>query len=80
MVKIEANSRISSTDRKKLELEAKEMVLREADIIISTLNFSGNQVLDCLSADRNNGNSMISAVIVDEVILALFVHNLRLDI
>ena len=54
-------------ERKKLEAQAKEKVLREADIIISTLNFSGNSLLDCLTPEKNNGNSLINVIIIDEV-------------
>jgi hypothetical protein len=59
---------MSGSDRKKLEIESKELVLKEADIIICTLNFSGNQILDCLTAERNKGRPLISLVIIDEVI------------
>jgi hypothetical protein len=43
------------------------MVLREADIIISTLNYSGNQIMDCLTVEKNGGNCIVNIIIVDEV-------------
>jgi hypothetical protein len=58
---------LSQFDRKKLEQQAKEIVLREADIIVCTLNFSGNQVLDCLTPEKNNNQSLINCIIIDEV-------------
>jgi senataxin len=42
-----------------------EKILKEADIIICTLNFSGNSTLDCL-VPENHENSQISALIIDE--------------
>ncbi|RNA26767.1 putative helicase senataxin [Brachionus plicatilis] len=67
---------ISYGDRKKLEAQAKEKVLKEADIIISTLNFSGNSLMDCLTAEKNNGNSLVSVVIIDEAAQCLEVESL----
>lgn len=43
------------------------MVLKEADIVVCTLNFSGNSVLDCLTMEKNNGQSLINTIIIDEV-------------
>ena len=61
------NSFQSAGSKKKFEHQAKEEILREADIIICTLNFSGNQILDCLTAERNNGKTLINTIIIDEV-------------
>ena len=57
---------MTATDRKKLDQQAKEEVLKEADVIICTLNFSGNSILDCLLPERNNGQPLITTVIIDE--------------
>lgn len=59
----------TAQERKKFELQAKEMILKDADIIICTLNFCGNQILDCLSSEKNNGLSLVSAIIIDEVFI-----------
>jgi hypothetical protein len=69
-----ANSTIL-TDKRKLEQQAKEEILKEADIIICTLNFSGNQVLDCLKPERNNGQPVFTTIIIDEV-STLFIFNI----
>lgn len=45
---------------------SKEKVLRDADIIICTLNYSGNSILDCLTMEKNQGVSLIDVVIIDE--------------
>ena len=58
---------VSITEQKKLEQQAREEVVRSADIIICTLNYSGNAVLDCLTEEKNNGKCPISAIIIDEV-------------
>lgn len=50
-------------------MEAREKVLKNADIIISTLNFSGNSLLDCLTPQKDNGQPQISVIIIDEVSL-----------
>lgn len=47
------------------ERRAKETIIREADIIVSTLNFSGNQILDSLCRDQSKGG-IINVVIIDE--------------
>lgn len=59
---------VSAADRKKFDKESKEKVLREADVIICTLNYSGNSTLDCLTAEKNNGIPLVDVVIIDEVI------------
>ena len=58
---------MSSADKKKLDQYAKELVLREAEVIVCTLNYSGNRVLDCLTMEKNKGEIVIDVVIVDEV-------------
>ncbi|CAF1098735.1 unnamed protein product [Brachionus calyciflorus] len=70
------SNEVSFADRKKLEIKAKEQVLKEADIIISTCNFSGNSLLDCLTAEKNNGHSQISVIIIDEAAQCLEVDTL----
>ena len=45
----------------------KESIIKEASIIVSTLNYSGNSILNSLCADRNDGKSVINAIIIDEV-------------
>lgn len=59
---------VSAADRKKFDKESKEKVLREADVIICTLNYSGNSTLDCLTVEKNNGIPLVDVVIIDEVI------------
>ena len=46
---------------------AKETVLKEADVIVGTLNYSGNRILDCLTKEKNKGQSFIDVIIIDEV-------------
>lgn len=58
---------LSLHERKNIEKQARELVLKEADIIICTLNFSGNQMLDCLTSEKNGGQTLINAIIIDEV-------------
>lgn len=60
-------SNLSLQERKNIEKQAKELVLKDADIIICTLNFCGNQMLDCLTSERNGGQALINAIIIDEV-------------
>lgn len=55
------------------------MVLREADIIISTLNYSGNQIMDCLTVEKNGGNCIVNIIIVDEVKIP-FINSLNFKI
>jgi len=66
--KLAINNPVSRADRKKLETEARDYVLKDADIIICTLNSCGRRELDCLTPERNNGNSLITTLIVDEVV------------
>lgn len=54
---------------KNIDKQAKEAVLKDADIIVCTLNFSGNSLLDCLTADKNQNQPLINAIIIDEVIM-----------
>jgi hypothetical protein len=49
----------------------KESIIKEASIIVSTLNYSGNSILNSLCADRNDGKSVINAIIIDEVVFAV---------
>jgi len=60
---------ISKAEKKKLEIQAKESVIKNADILICTLNSCGRRELECLTPERNNGKSLITTLIVDEVIL-----------
>lgn len=53
------------------------MVLKGADIIISTLNFTGNSLFDCLTSDKNNGQTMINVIIIDEVDFCLRLNVLK---
>ena len=62
--------------RYKQEQQAKEMILREADIIVCTLNFCGNSLLDCLTADKNKGKSLVNLLIIDEAAQSLEVDSL----
>ena len=52
---------------KNIDKQAKEAVLKDADIIVCTLNFSGNSLLDCLTVDKNQNQPLINAIIIDEV-------------
>jgi senataxin len=56
----------SNNDPKKDAYRCKEIVLKEASIIISTLSFSGNPILDCLGSERNEGKPAINAILIDE--------------
>lgn len=59
---------LTSQERRNIEKQAKEEVIKEADIIICTLNFSGNQLFECLTCEKNEGRSVLNAIIIDEVI------------
>ena len=54
----------------------KEKILREADIIISTLNYCGNSIMDCLTLERNCGKNKIDLIIVDEAAQSLEIESL----
>jgi superfamily I DNA and/or RNA helicase len=62
--------------RRKFKAQAKEIVLREADIIVSTLNYCGNSILDCLTSEKNKGKSLVDLIIVDEAAQSLEVESL----
>ena len=51
--------------------------MKEASIIVSTLNYSGNQIFNSLCADRNDGKSVINAIIIDEVLFYFYVIFLK---
>jgi senataxin len=76
-VQLKKNSGIQPpAKRRKFKQQAREIVLKEADIIISTLNYCGNSFMDFLSAEKNNGRSLIDLVIVDEAAQSLEVESL----
>ena len=62
--------------RRKLEQQAKEMILREADIIISTLNYCGNSLMDCLTLAKNKGKCLVNLLVIDEAAQSLEVDSL----
>ena len=64
------------TVKKSVEKYIKEMILREADVIISTLNYCGNPIMDCLAVDKNNGNNLVNLLIVDEAAQCVEVESL----
>ena len=70
------NGQEAPSVRRKLKQTAKEMILREADIIISTLNYCGNSVMDCLGVEKNKGKCLIDLIIVDEAAQSLEVESL----
>ena len=51
------------------ESKIKEDILKGANIIVSTLNYCGGQIMDCLLPSKNNDKSIINMVLIDEVIL-----------
>ncbi len=59
-----------------LRQKAKKIILKEADIIISTLNYCGNPIMDCLGAEKNKGKCLIDLVIVDEAAQSVEVESL----
>ncbi len=62
--------------KRKLRQQAKEIILKEADIIISTLNYCGNPIMDCLGAEKNKGKCLVDLVIVDEAAQSVEVESL----
>jgi len=70
------NSYEDPSTKRKLRQQAKEIILKEADIIISTLNYCGNPIMDCLGAEKNKGKCLIDLVIVDEAAQSVEVESL----
>ena len=63
------NKNLSPSVKKELETKAKIHVLRCTDIVICTLNYAGNPVLDSMTSEKNQGGSMFTTIIIDEVLI-----------
>ena len=73
---VKYNGNVPLTVKISVEKSIKEMILREADVIISTLNYCGNPIMDCLAVDKNNGNNLVNLLIVDEAAHCVEVQSL----
>ena len=63
---IENQKIIQQRTRTILWQQAQKTVLKEANIIISTLNYCGNSILDCLVSSKTKKKKSINMVIIDE--------------
>jgi senataxin len=67
---LKQNSNSSSTSRQNnYEKQAKELIIKEANIIVATLNYTGNSLFDCL-------NKQVGVVVIDEAAQCIEVDSL----